>query len=308
MPISDSIDKRERFSKESSTSLEKAVKAVQGALYSLVVEKILNSLETDGDGIIKFTVSNARTAARFKQVWATHQRQSGKLTQWIVKQLVKLFDLNTAYMREVTNVTDSLEARARKRLLLNLGYDLDAKKILPDSWLDNLAAQSDVKQRVVNKLNTAIQSKMPLKQFRKEFRDDFLGAKGQGWVERYFNARSQDLFSQFDRSTQAVYRDELKLNYAIYSGTIKQPSPKSSGTRDFCWRRVNNLYDLETIEKWNSLDWNGKIEGSDVKLTCGGYGCRHHLSWVSEEMAATLQKRGRELNKLNPPKPVTKQK
>lgn len=299
------ISQRERFSEESASALERNVKVLQSALYTLVVDKVLGSLETDESGLIKFTVANINTTNRFKQVWSAHQRQTNGLLKWIVQQLVKLFDLNTAYMREVSAVTDSLEERARKKLLLSLGFDIDKKAIIQDSWLYNLAAQAEIKQRVMSRLSFAIQSKMPLDKFRKEFRDDFLDTqKGFGYLSRYFNQRTFDLFQQFDRSTQAVYREQLKLKYALYSGTIMQPTKKTKGTRPFCWQRVGNLYDLETIDSWNDDEWSGKVEGSDVKITCGGHNCRHHWSWISDEMAATLQKRQRSLNKLNPPKPI----
>lgn len=301
------ISARETFAEESSAALKKAVKVVQAALYSAVVDKVLNSLETDEKGLIKFTVGNIRNAGKFSQVWKSHQRQSSKITAWLIRKLIELFNLNTAYIKEVGKVTDGLEARARKKLLFNLGYDIDAKKVIPDSWLSNLAAQADVKQRVANRISTAIQSKMPLNQFRKEFKDDFLDTqKGLGYLSRYYEQKTFDLFQQFDRSTQEVYRQELKLNYALYSGTIMQPTKKTKGTRDFCWRRVGNLYDVATINEWNKEEWDGKIEGSDVKLTCGGYRCRHHLSYLSDEVAATLQRRGRVLNNLNPPKPKIK--
>ena len=70
------------------------VKALQGALYSFLVEKVVDALEVDENGAIKFTITNSRTANRFSTVWRSYQRQSGGLTGWIVKQLIRLFDLD----------------------------------------------------------------------------------------------------------------------------------------------------------------------------------------------------------------------
>ena len=295
------ISTRETFAEESSAALEKAIKVVQAALYSSVVDKVLNSLETDENGLIKFTVGNIRNAGKFSQVWKSHQRQSSKITAWLIRKLIELFNLNTAYIKEVSKVTDGLEARARKKLLFNLGYDIDAKKVIPDSWLDNLAAQADVKQRVANRISTAIQSKMPLSQFRKEFKDDFLDTqKGLGYLSRYYEQKTFDLFQKFDRSTQEVYRQELKLNYALYSGTVQRPHKGSKGSREHCLKRKGNIYDLETIESWNNLHWHGKIEGVDVKIQCGGHNCRDHYHWMSKEAAETiLKKKGKKLNEYN---------
>lgn len=305
MSFLDLIKKRETFSEKGQGALEARVKVLQGALYSALLDKIIAALETDEAGAIKFTISNLRTSAKLGLVWSAHQKDTNRLTKWIVEQLLKLFGLNTLYAREVATVTDSLEARALKLLMFNLGYDLDTKAVIKDSWLANLGAQDSVRQRIANRIGTAIQSNISLKQFQKDFRDDFLNSKtGLGYLERYYNQNTFDLFQRFDRSTQEVYRQELKLEFALYSGTIMQPVPGGTkGTRPFCWQRVNNLYDLKTIDGWNQLEWSGKNEFVDVKIAAGGHQCRHHLSWVSKEMAETLQKRGRKLNNFNPPKP-----
>lgn len=280
------------------------VKALQGALYSLLLEKIVSTLDVDEAGQIKFSISNIRTAGQLTTVWTTHQKNTNVFVKWVVEQLIKLFDLNSLYIREVSKIVESREAKAKRLLLYNIGLDIETGKIIEGSWLQRLAAQDEIKQRVANRIATAIQSKVSLKKFREDFKSDFLNAKGSGWVDRYFNARSQDLFFQFDRSVQAVYRDELKLEFGLYTGTIMEPvKGGTDGTRPWCWQRVGNLYDLKTINSWNEEDWSGKIDGVDVKVQCGGFSCRHSINFISKEMAQTLQKRGRKLNALNPPKP-----
>lgn len=278
------------------------VKALQGALYSLIIEKIIDQLETDESGAVKFTLANSRKAGNLAMVWRSHQRQSTGLTAWVVKQLIKLFDLNAVYMREVTSVTESLEARARRLLLFNIGFDVTTKQLVPGSWLANFTAQDEVKQRIGNRINTAIQSKVSLAQFRKDFRDDFLdNAKGLGYLSRYFNARTQDIFQKFDRSTQQVFAEQLKLNYRIYSGTLMEPvKGRGKGTRPFCRARLNNIYSTAEIEKWRNLKFAGRVDPYDPFLDCGSINCRHHWSVISDETKDTLEKRGRKVDQYNP--------
>lgn len=305
MNFQDLIKQREAFSEKGQGALLERVKALQGALYSSLLEKIIAELETDESGKIRFTVSNIKTAGKLTTIWAAHQQSSNRFVKWIVEQLIKLFDLNTEYAKAVSKVTDSQADKTKRLLLANLGYDLEKNAVIPDSWLANLGGSEVVKQTIASKIGAAIQSGIPLKQFRNDFKNDFLGKGGLGYLERYYNQKTFDLFQTFDRSAQFVYKKELGMEFAIYSGTLMEPvKGKTNGTRPFCWRRVGNLYDEKTIESWNAQEWSGKIEGSDVKITAGGYQCRHHLSWVSKEMAETLQKRGKELNKLNPPKPA----
>lgn len=298
----DLIKERESFSEETQSALMQRVKALQGALYSYLVERVIDNLEVDEAGQIKFTIGNARTAGKFSTVWKAYQRQSGGLTGWIVKQLIRLFDLNTKYIREVERVSDSLEAKARKLLLLNLGYDVDKKQIVPDSWLANLTAQDEIKQKVASRINTAIQSKVSLKEFRKQFKDDFLDTNsGLGYLSRYYEQRTFDIFQKTDRAAQEIYAQELKLNWRIYSGTLMEPvKGKTKGTRPFCRARLNNIYSSGEIKKWQNLKFAGRVDPYDPFIDCGSINCRHHWSVISEQMKDTLEKRGRKVDQYNP--------
>jgi hypothetical protein len=277
------------------------VSSLQSGLWSSLFERVISALETGEDGRILFNSANVLKVGRTAAVWATYRRQTGGVVDWLVKQLLKLFGLNTAYFREVATVSETTEERARKLLLKNLGYDLDTREVIKDSWLYNLAAQETVKQQVVNRLNAALQSRMPLKEFKTTFRNDFLDTKtGLGLVTKNMDFHTHNLFQSFDRASQLTYRDKLGLNWAIYSGTIMKPTKTTKGTRHFCLQRIGVVYGLAEIERWNELSWSGKIENSDVKITCGGYRCRHHLSYISDQMKGTLEKKGRPIDILLP--------
>mgnify|MGYP001598133516 CR=1 FL=1 len=303
------IKEREFLSESGQNTLMERAKQLQSALYAFLLDKVIAELETDEAGAFKFSVKNLQSTSRVGGIFSSYRKLSDSFGDWLIKQLLNLFGLNNKYFREVGKVSDSLEAKTRKLLFQNLGYDIEKKEIIKSSWLDNLLAQETVKQQVINRLSAAIQSKMDAKTFRTQFRDAFLDNNaGLGLVTKNMDFHTQNIFMSFDRAAQAVYKEQLGLEHAIYSGTIMQPTKSSPGTRSFCWRRVNNLYDNATINEWNKQDWAGKIEGSDVKVTAGGYRCRHHFSWVSKEIAEQLQKKGKVLNHLNPPKPDKKAK
>jgi len=301
MEFLDLIKQREDFSEKAQGQLEKLIIGLQDALYAAISDKLIAALELDSGGKIKFSTSNIRISANLSSIFNDHRTSTGKVTSWIVKQLVRLFDLNTLYMGEVAKVTDSLEARSRKLLLYNLGYDIDTKKIVSDSWLSNLTSQQEIKQRVANRIATAIQSGVDLKQFRKDFRDDFLNSKtGLGYLERYFNGKTFDLFQQFDRSTNEVYARELKLQWQVYSGTIMKPvKGGTKGTRSFCLQRVNNIYSREEIAKWQEIEFAGRVDPYNPFIDCGSIQCRHSWASISDEMKVMLEKRGRKVDEYN---------
>lgn len=301
------IERRTKLAKRKEGALVRNTKNLQRALFSLILDRIVLNLDTSEDGRLKFNSRNVGRVANSGGIWRSYRKASRGLGQWIVKGLLEVFDLNTVYFDTVAKVTTTKEERARNLLFKSLGYDVKKKEFIPNSWLDNLLSQEDVKRKVVDRLNSALRTRMSMDDFKKQFRDDFIDNKnGLGVVSKNMNFHARNIFQSVDRASQEVYREELKLNFALYSGTKQQPSKDSSGTRDFCWRRTGNLYDVETIESWNALEWQGKIPGSNVFLTLGGFSCRHHLSYLSDEAAQLMIKRGKELNKLSPPKPKRK--
>jgi hypothetical protein len=298
----DYIKQRESFSEDSQKALMKRVAALQSGLWSELLEKVISELETDADGKIKFNSANVNRVGRASVVWAAYRGKTGGLTDWIVRQLLRLFALNSAYVREVGKLSDTVEARAKSLLFQNLGYDLDKKEIIKDSWLYNLNAQEDVKQRVVGRLSAALQSQMGLKEFRETFKNDFLDTKtGLGYASRYFEQKTFDLFQKFDRSTQQAYAVQLGTKWRLYSGTLMQPVKGGTrGTRPYCWRRVGNIYEDAVIAEWVNEDFSGKPEGFDPFLDCGGIQCRHNWSVISEQLKDTLQGRGVRVNQYTP--------
>ena len=296
------IQQREAFSEKGQGALESKVKALQGALYSLLLEKIVSTLEVDENGQIKFSISNIRTAGKLTTIWTVHQKETNGLVKWIVAQLIRLFDLNSLYIKEVSKIVESQEAKAKRLLLFNIGFDTETGKIIEGGWLQRLTAQDEIKQKIANRIATAIQSKISLKKFREDFRDDFLNSKtGLGYLERYFEQRTFDLFQRYDRAVQQVYATELKLNWRIYSGTLMEPvKGKTKGSRPFCRQRINNIYSSPEIEKWRNLKFAGRVDPYDPFLDCGSIQCRHHWSVISDEMKTTLEKRGRKVDEYNP--------
>jgi len=72
---------------------------------------------------------------------------------------------------------------------------------------------------------------------------------------------------------------EENFDYALYFGTRLETS------RDFCIARKGKIFSKKTIQSWNDQDWKGKIIGSDVLISLGGYNCVDSLMWVSKEVA-----------------------
>ena len=293
---------REQISRERRNAARKfqrglfaKIRASQSRFWP-VISGIVFGLKVDKDGRFDTSVANVK---RSSLIFRAHQRfvrnELVAIGTYIGNRVSEFFKLNNLYFRNFKGNSlefERADAKARRQILAGLGYNNTTGKLIRDGYLAKLISDDQVARDIFKRIDAAIKAKTPLEQFRRRLRGDFLSEDGLGMIESQFFRTTFDIFQQNDREIGQIYADELKLNFAIYSGTIK------NNTRDFCRSRVNKVYDRETIDSWNNLQWTGKIDGADVKTALGGYNCRHSLDWISDEVAERLI-RTRGLNKLN---------
>lgn len=99
---------------------------------------------------------------------------------------------------------------------------------------------------------------------------------------------SRDAINIFNRQYLDTVSADLNISYYIYSGT------RIATTRSFCAARHGKIYPKKEIQKWASLDWQGKMPGTNAQTIfsfVGGYNCRHQLwpatkaQWQAQEAA-----------------------
>ena len=272
-------------------TLAARVRVEESKLYAQLA-KLVASLSVDDDGKFRATTGNMRTQARTADVMVRFQSTVQRtLLPWLVRAALRLVGANAAYFRGVAPLREkAIRRRATDRLLLRLGVVDD--QIQAGSWLDSLAGASTVKLNVVTRFSSAVAGGANARAFAEKLADDFTGQQGTGGiVSRFVDQEAGSLFMNVDREVQNVYRDDLRLEHALYSGT------RMATTRSFCARRYGLVYTLAEINSWNDLKWDGKIEGADVKSVAGGYRCRHHLNWMTQVAAEALADRiGKPIN------------
>jgi len=153
---------------------------------------------------------------------------------------------------------------------------------LAGGYFESLFATEQLARSVAGVVNKAIAGGMTLNKFQVVFKSVFTGPGGM--LARHWRTNSFDLFQRIDRTANLIYADDLKLNWAIYSGTLETDS------RPFCIARVNKVFKRTEIDAWKGLRFAGKPRiGYDPFTDCGGYNCRHHLSWVSDGVGEKLR-------------------
>lgn len=285
--------KLNQFDKEKQKLFEKLQRLlfqrVRSSQTSLLLKlgDLIDQILIDEDGNLKFTATNLKKINNISLTIERHQNLSFRqIGIWIGQKVSELLNLNIRYNKSVLGLAaETTDAKVQRLIMQRLGFDSTEGKLIKGGWLDNLTTRTGIGERIGADVNRAISSKMGLSDFKKQFRNAFTSNKnGLGLVEAHFNTKAFDIFQETDRLTAKTYADEYKLNYALYAGTVKDT------TRPFCKERVQQVFSREEIEKWKNINFKGKPSGFyDPATQCGGYNCRHHLSWMSDELAKELR-------------------
>lgn len=283
---------RERAAAQFDSELRRRVQSLRSELYREVAAYLSSSIRAGADGRVRLTIGNVRAVNGVSAVVARFAQERGRrLLTWLVRRLSDLFGLNRSYFRSFLEYPASRDERALRLLLLRLGYDTSTGRTAAGGFLERVFRLDGVAAQVARDIQQALAAKQTLAAFRQAFRARFLAA---GYVERWFNQFTRDMFHQFDAAAQTVMAEELGLDHFMYAGTLITTS------RCFCERRVNRIYTREFAGRWNEQAWRGKIPNGDFFLDRGGYNCRHHLSFITRSLAERqARQRGIEINSFN---------
>jgi hypothetical protein len=255
---------------------------------------LIAGFATDEAGRLLFNVQNVSKARRVGvQLSAKNRQETKGLLGWMFKRMLDIFGFNKGYFRSFEKPTETAEQRALRVLMLQYGYDVNSQKIVDSGYLSGIANSDVIALQVSRYVNQSLAARVPMTQFKQGFRQLFLNPGKTGLLESHFERFTRDIFQQFDRSVQYQLAQELGLEHFIYAGTVMKR------TRDFCEMRNNKVYTIEEALKWNGQNWQGKIPGIPFFIQAGGYNCRHHLNFISVEIAERLEKRRGEINSFN---------
>ncbi len=95
-----------------------------------------------------------------------------------------------------------------------------------------------------------------------------------GKLSSYVKQITTDSLNQYSANYMKAISNDLGLEFYFYSGNVKDTS------REFCDQRHGKYFHKREVENWASLNWTGKISGtnsSNIFIYRGGYHCRHQL-------------------------------
>ena len=192
------------------------------------------------------------------------------MAKYYTKSFTSLQGLTGSYFNELgakSSINDRIFNRA---------------EIASNAFIDEIFDNTEIQKSLQATIRNAITSNAPYTASKELITSQIKGTeKKLGLIEGYQYRNGIEEFQTYTRSLDEQFSQELRLNYAIYAGT------EIKTTRHFCDSRINNVYNRETINSWNDLQFQGKKDNHIMVIDLGGYNCRHDLNWVSYEVSKT---------------------
>lgn len=302
------IEQIRRFSRLRSNLLDKLTNELfqliadaQNELYREIIREFLTrELSFTEEGKIRNLVGNYASTHSLDKIFArTIVKGTGKqlitqvttgtdLINRINLKYFKLFD-----KRAVEQLSKEIEGR----VLRNFGIT-ESGKVAPESFLNNVLQSTEPINKVKNLIHQAIATESLITDLEGSLKTSIID---EGLLRRYMDSTQvTNIYDKYDRQTTREYGMALGLDYAIYQGGTIEDS------RDFCIERNGKVFTRDEIKAFGTPadkfggytnksagEFKGKFKPStkvyDPETDLGGYNCRHHLDWITYELAVILR-------------------
>ena len=153
----------------------------------------------------------------------------------------------------------------------------------PNGYLDKLVSNDPAKIALKNQAMKIVIGQEGFENAKKQIKTLIDGSQNtMGALEKHHRNFAFDLYSQIDRATSDVIRNDLGFVFAIYEGGLIETS------RIFCEEHDGNIYHISEIKKMKPTE--GIPPNYNPITDAGGFNCRHHWNWISTALAKAMGK------------------
>jgi hypothetical protein len=232
----------------------------------------------------------ATDPAELDKLWKKFQASAhSKVILKFASDVMQIGKLNADYFAEIAEDLDSKDYAAIKKtadsyLMDRFGLASNGKAI-QNGFLDTFVKDQSILRDLKQYAYKSQVSGIGVDEFKAGFKDMIIGTEAKnGSLMRYYQTFAFDTYQQADATLQDHYAKKLELEAALYLGG------EISGTRPFCHERNGKVFLRSEIETWKGLKFAGKPANYDPFQDRGGYNCRHHFNWITNEMAVARRK------------------
>ena len=282
--LKDFTKKRSELIASLMSSMDGQVKDNQKKLLEKVLEKFVDKLEKDENGNVKNNDRNRNLLIQFDDIFKEYQKKEARDTVGLLLQSVgSIINFNQKYFSALDGQARTLPIIPKVKDFMKVWLGIKGDVVEPNGYLDKLVSNDPAKIALKNQAMKIVIGQEGFENAKKQIKTLIDGNQNtMGALEKHHRNFAFDLYSQIDRATSDVIRNDLGFVFAIYEGGLIETS------RIFCEEHDGNIYHISEIKDFNPTE--AKPPNYNPITDLGGFGCRHHLNWISTAMAKAMGK------------------
>lgn len=286
---------RERFRKIESlqNNLAQLVRDQEFNLLDIVLRFIFDNIEFER-GEIRDTAGNIARLSGLNRLYDEFkQGQTSAISSQFTKDLLTISEMNFRYYEQFVaqNRLEKLEQAALNKQLKVLGFE--PKGLKRGSFMDSILNSDEPINAVKAEISRMAAARTPRSEVIKSIENLIAGQNKDnlGVLEKHHYSIINDTYNEVERGISKEIADRQGYEFANYSGG------RMTTTRDWCAKRMGEIFHRSEIEKWKNKTWQGKINKPwyDPYRHCGGYNCQHGWNFMPTE---TARARGKDVDKF----------
>lgn len=268
-----------------SGSLQVQLSALQDGLYQALADQFFNRVSIQG-GRIVYNKETRRAITAISGQARRYMAQNGsKLVKEVKRAIDEIVTLNRDYFAGQASVAslDTISDNIRTGLLETYGLT-ERGALVEGGYMAAMITDANIGARITRAVYGQAVSKNATQSAMKEVFERVIKGTDKPGTGIFAQANKEvfnDLAASTDRMVTEAYADKLKLNFAIYSGSLIDTS------RKFCIARAQKVFHKSEIAKFDPPE--AKPPGYNPFTMLGGYNCRHRLSWISDALAVRMR-------------------
>lgn len=283
-----SYEDKIKYIDKSAKNWEKSVSTMQVQLNRMIEAEIITKLKTS-EGLLSVDTYNINIVSLIDKVYEKfinkYQVSDFKV---YAEKILGLTNYNKAYFNSIGFRKSVIDKIAKNVDIVKKSIGLNSEgNIISGSYLDKVMQGEAVRNKAKGYIINSLNEKKNYKEFATGFRELIEGKKGvnNGLLQQYHAQYTYDLMNKTDAAEGVYFADELDLGWFIYQGSIIKT------TRRFCAKRAGQVFNREEALMWKcDPDLIGKggqscDDSYNPFIERGRYNCRHHIRWISNEMA-----------------------
>ena len=282
--LKDFTKKRSELIASLMSSMDGQVKDNQKKLLEKVLEKFVDKLEKDENGNVKNNDRNRNLLIQFDDIFKEYQKKEARDTVGLLLQSVgSIINFNQKYFSALDGQARTLPIIPKVKDFMKVWLGIKGDIVEPNGYLDKLVSNDPAKIALKNQAMKIVIGQEGFEDAKKQIKTLIDGNQNtMGALEKHHRNFAFDLYSQIDRATSDVIRNDLGFVFAIYEGGLIETS------RIFCEEHDGNIYHISEIKDFNPTE--AKPPNYNPITDLGGFGCRHHLNYISTALAKAMGK------------------